>query len=47
MHVGAFVPFWLELTISCGRTWAPAFTIIRTQTVLLPYCGFGDVPSVI
>lgn len=31
----------------CCRTWAPAFTVIHTQTVLLPYCGIGDLPSVI
>jgi hypothetical protein len=33
--------------VCCGRTWTPAFTVIHTQTFLLPYCGIGDLPSVI
>jgi len=33
--------------VCCGRTWTPAFTVIHTHTFLLPYCGIGDLPSVI
>jgi len=33
--------------VCCDRTWAPLFTVLHTQAILLPYCGIGDFPSVI
>jgi hypothetical protein len=44
MHVGAFISFWSEHTKYVVVNWG---SCIHTQTVLLPYFGIGDLPSII